>query len=126
MTAPQPSELRRYERFRLEPMYTSVTVQRVEGMKLQTIEGHAYDISEAGARIELDEALPVGERIGLCLRLPGESRSIFASGRVVWVHDAEDDPGPRRMAVEFTRFLGAEDQSRLMRHVGPRAAPRAA
>lgn len=118
MAPPSPSEKRQQERFRLEPMYSSVTVQRVEGMALQSLEGHAYDISASGARIELDQALAVGERVALCLRLSGETGSIFVSGRVVWTHDDVDDPAARRMAVQFTRFLTPADRARLLRFVG--------
>ena len=117
MSLPPVSNRRRHERFALEPGYASVMVQRVEGMALQMLEGHAYDISISGARIELDRSLTLGERIALCLRLPGEANSIFVSGRIIWAHDDEDDPGARRMAVEFLRFLAPEDRARLLRYV---------
>ena len=52
------------------------------------------------------------------LALPGETTSIFVSGRIVWVNDDVDDPGPRRMGAVFTRFLGANDQARLLRYLG--------
>ena len=117
MAPPSESNRRQHERVHLEAGYASVTVQRVEGMALQTLEGHAYDISVSGARIELDRSLQLGERTAMCLRLPGEANSIFVSGRIVWVHDDEDDPGARRMAVQFTRFLAPEDRARLLRYV---------
>jgi hypothetical protein len=117
---------RRSPRFRLEPGCAGVTVQRVEGMALHTLEGHAYDISLSGARIELDRPLELGERVALCLRLPGEANSVFASGRVVWIHDDEDDPAARRMAVQFTRFLADEDRQRLLRFMGGESRRRAA
>lgn len=126
MALPSQSNRRQHERFHLEPGYASVAVQRVEGMTLQTLEGHAYDISVSGARIELDQPLQLGERIAMCLSLPGEANSIFVSGRVVWAHDDEDDPGARRMAVEFTRFLAPEDRARLLRYVGGRSGRQAA
>jgi len=118
MNAAGRKEQRRHERIRLSPMYTNVTVQRVDGLYLRSIEGHAYDISESGARIELDEAIEPGERVAMCLRLPGSTTSIFASGRVIWKHDDEDDPGARRMAVQFTRFLNVDDRARLVRYLG--------
>ncbi len=126
MTVSPTEELRLHERLPLEPMYTSVTVQRIDGMVLKSIEGHAYDISESGARIELDEPLYQSERIAVCLRLPGNSTSVFASGRVVRVHDEEDDPGARRVAVQFSRFLSAEDLARLRRYIGGNHTQRAA
>ena len=126
MAASRSIEQRQHERFRLSPMYTSVTVQRVDGLSLRSIDGHAYDISESGARIELDEALSPGERIALCLRLPGNANSIFVSGRIIWLHDDEDDPGARRMAVHFTRFLNSDDRTRLVRYLGSNAQRQAA
>jgi c-di-GMP-binding flagellar brake protein YcgR len=118
MTEPYQINRRRHERFRVRPMYTAVTVQRIEGMSLTTFEGHAYDLSESGARIDVDEPLTVGERIAVCLHLPGEAASIFASGRVVRVFDVEDDPAARRVGVQFTRFLHEEDRTRLIRYLG--------
>ncbi|MDY7110461.1 MAG: PilZ domain-containing protein [Planctomycetota bacterium] len=118
MARSSDSDQREHPRFRLEPGCAGVTVQRVEGMALHTLDGHAYDISISGARIELDRPLELGERLAVCLRLPGEANSVFASGRVVWVHDAEDDPAARRLAVQFTRFLADEDRQRLLRYVG--------
>ena len=109
---------RAFDRFELTPMYTQVTVTRVDAMAMQAIDGHAYDISEAGVRIELDTPVRVDERVTVELRLPGEDAAIFASGRVVWVNDADDDPGPRRLAIEFSRFLSEDDRDRLVRHLG--------
>lgn len=110
-------QLRAHDRYALDPAYTMVTVQRFEDGRLATVEGHAYDLSPGGIRFELDEPLEVGERVAFCLQLPGETTSIFVSGRVVWTHDEEDDPGPRRMGAVFTRFLAGEDRSRLLRYL---------
>ena len=118
MPAAEPFEHRAQPRLRLQPMYSSVTVQRVQGLTLQSIDGHAYDISLSGVRLELDEPMAVGERLAICLRLPGEPHSIFASGRVVWTHDTNDDPGARRLALQFTRFLSDTDRERLVRYLG--------
>ncbi len=111
-------EPRAFERFLLEPMYTTVTVRRAEDMSLRTHDGHAYDISEAGVRIELDEPLAVGEQVAMTLGLPGEKRAICVSGRVVWVHDELDDAAARRLAVVFTRFGSPQDHARLVGHLG--------
>jgi len=110
-------ENRRFPRFALAPMYTSVIAQHVVDAAVRTLDGHAYDISENGARLELDESVPVGTHLGLCLQLPGEASSIFATGRVIWAMDVEDDPGARRVAVEFVRFLHQEDLARLRRYL---------
>jgi hypothetical protein len=117
-TEPKTFELRAFQRCRLEPMYTSVVLQYGEGETLRTAEGHAYDVSEGGARVEVDAPIEVGTRVSICLQLPGETSGVFASGRVVWMHDEADDPGPRRMAVRFTRFLTPLDQARLVRFIG--------
>ncbi|MCP3902834.1 MAG: PilZ domain-containing protein [Planctomycetes bacterium] len=109
---------REHERFRFEPMYTSVTVRRVQGMRLRTLDGHLYDVSEAGARIELDEPLDVGEEVSVDMAVAAENIQVSMVGRVVWVNDEADDPGPRRMALRFERFVNAADRVRLIRHLG--------
>ncbi len=126
MSNPFRFNLRKHERLKVEPMYTSVLVQRADGPTIRTLEGHAYDISEGGARIELDESIGCGERVALSLRLPRETMSVFAMGRVVWENDETDDPGPRRMAIQFTQFLSDADHARLVRHLGVNARRRAA
>jgi Tfp pilus assembly protein PilZ len=126
MTATPATERRRHERLTLEPMYTAVTIQRIEGMVVRTMDGHAYDISLGGARIEVDEPMNVGDRIALSLRLPGELTCVYVCGRVVWVNDDVDDPGPRRLAVQFTRFLTDDDRTRLLRYMSATAVRRAA
>jgi hypothetical protein len=70
------------------------------------LHGHAYDISETGVRIELDEALPLGSRVNVSVNLPWAGPQVHANAKVVWVNDAEDDPGPRRMALQFHRPAG--------------------
>lgn len=118
MSAGNTIEAREHPRFKLQPMYTEVTIQRIRDMSISTVAGHAYDVSEAGVRIEMDEPLEVDERVSLCLNMGGEKTSVFASGRVVWVNDEDDDPAARRMAIRFTRFLAPEDRTRLMRSLG--------
>jgi c-di-GMP-binding flagellar brake protein YcgR len=111
------AEQRRYPRFEIDAMYSSVSVQRTDGSGGQTaLDGHAYDISLGGLRFELDEALPAGSRVAIEVGLPGCPQPIRATARVVRVFSAVDDPGPRRMAVEFETFLGAS-RDMLDRHI---------
>lgn len=93
-------------------MYTAVTARRAGRAGLH---GHVYDISAGGARIELDEPLEPGERVAVHLELPGTDMGVDAAASVVWVHDADDDPGPRRMALKFTGFSDRADEMRLRR-----------
>ncbi|MHC5113837.1 MAG: PilZ domain-containing protein [Planctomycetota bacterium] len=109
---------REHERFRLDPMYTNVMVRRAEGMTLRTLAGHVYDVSEAGARIELDEPLELGEEVSADLELPGGGPHVSVIGRVVWVNDTGDDPGPRRMALHFERFADTGGRVRLIGQLG--------
>ena len=104
-------------RLRVQPMYTSVTARRGEGDQPE-LHGHIYDISEHGLRIELDEALVPGERVALELGLPGAPAPVGASACVIWVNDAQDDPGPRRMALCFTGFTDRADRRRLIDFLG--------
>ena len=127
MSAPtKPTDRRSCERFTLMPMYTSVQVKRLSDGVTEDIAGHAYDISESGARIELDQALEPGESIDVDFTLPGATSTVSASADVVWVNDAIDDPGPRRMALQFTAFRSDEDHDRLRRYLGSGLVRRAA
>lgn len=124
-TIGQP-ERRLHARFSLAPMYSDVTVQRVENLSTDRLSGHAYDISESGVRIELDEALEVGQGVALQLSLPGQDTPMFVAADVVWVNDELDDPGPRRMALRFTDFLIETERDRLLAYLGNAVSKRAA
>jgi len=106
-------------RVRVQPMYTSVTARRGSpGAVEADLHGHVYDISEHGLRIELDQPLLPGERVALLLDLPGSQAPVNASACVIWVNDAQDDPGPRRMALRFTSFTRRDDRRRLIDFLG--------
>jgi hypothetical protein len=60
------------------------------------------------------------------LSLPGALGAVRARASVVWVGDAADDPGPRRMAVRFTGFADPRDEERLAAYLSSGAARRAA
>ena len=126
MSSDNVLEARRYPRVRIEPALAGVSVQRVKGDVIRTLEGHAYDVSRSGARIELDEPLRPNERVAFCLRLPGELTGVFASGRIMWANDAWDDPAACRMGLEITRFLSKDDERRLARFIESSAAAPAA
>ena len=116
---------RQHERFALPAMYTSVEARRGASPVEERLTGHAYDISEGGVRVELDEPLLAGANLNLRLSLPGEQHAVCVTGDVVWVNDTEDDPGPRRMALRFTSFPQQADRDRLVRFLGhgcPRVA----
>lgn len=109
---------RRFERFALVPMYTGVRVRRLTELRIDDLDGHVYDVSEQGARIELDEPLIEGDRVAVELTLPGENRDVRVAARVVRVNDEQDDPGPRRIAIEFKAFQSDADRERLIRFLG--------
>jgi len=110
-TAATPTiDRRRNDRLRLPPMYTRVLAG--------TAEGHAYDISASGVRIELDETPRIGEEIALRMDLPGATGDIATNAKVVWVGDVSDDPGPRRLALRFTVFRSMLDRHRLAECLG--------
>lgn len=87
-------------------MYSAVSVtHKGEGAG----EGHIYEVGLGGVRLELDEALPRRAKVELEMTLPGCTDAIGVRGKVVEVFDPSDDPGPRRMVVEFESFKdGAE------------------
>ena len=117
---------RQYQRFTLAPMYSSVIARRVGSEDVKDLHGHAYDVSEAGVRFELDEVIDPGESITVDLTLPGRQSSVSATGDVVWVNDEADDPGPRRLAIQFTGFNSDEDRFRLLNYLGSAQVRRAA
>ncbi len=110
-------ERRRHTRFTVEPMYSGVVVRRLRGARAgEALEGHVYDVALGGARIELDRPVGKGAEIGIEIDLPGCPSTIAATARVVRVFDRRDDPGPRRLAIEFETFAeGAE--AVLARHL---------
>jgi hypothetical protein len=126
MNAPTTLNRRRHERFILPPMYSPVLVHRHVNMSIAPLDGHAYDASEGGIRFEIDEPLEVGETVTVQLELPGGGGPVTATGRVVRVHDPEDDPGPRRAAVHIERYLHRTDRERLLECFGRGILRRAA
>jgi hypothetical protein len=137
------------DRFRFSPAYTRVVVipsarsaggsatrsavsQIIEDLDLSGfddglgtpeggLEGHGYDISSTGMRFELDEALAAGTEVAIELYPPAEQLPIRIRGTVVRVFSSDDDPGPRRMAVQFTGFDCPKDRERLDRRIEARA-----
>lgn len=110
-------ERRRHSRFKVTPMYSHVHVRR-DGEGRPELDGHLYDISVGGVRFELDEPLDDGERVTIEISLPGCRTLIQATGKVVRVNDADDDPGPRRMALRFDAFADEESRTALARYLG--------
>jgi hypothetical protein len=119
---------RRFERFSVRPMYTAVHVRRLNGPG--EWDGHVYDISEAGLRFEVDRPLEPGTPVSMRIALPGvgpeRERTVFALATVIWADDAEDEPGPVRMAAAFTRLGSHEDRERLLTVLGSGRYARAA
>jgi len=106
---------RNNERFKLGAALVWVVVG-AHGKTAETkgfFEGHAYDISSEGIRIELDTALPVGTPVEIDMHMPGFNGAIRLIGEVVRVFDEIDDPGPRRMGVHITRGATDKDSKRL-------------
>ena len=104
------------ERFRLGTALVHVVVG-AHGQTPETkgfFEGHAYDLSEGGVRIELDAALPIGTPVELAIHMPGLGSPLRLVGKVARLFDEIDDPGPRRMGVNARAATDA-DKARLER-----------
>jgi c-di-GMP-binding flagellar brake protein YcgR len=110
-------ERRRHTRFKVVPMYSHVHVRRANSSG-PALEGHLYDISVGGVRFELDEPLADGEQVTIEIGLPGCQELIQATGKVVRINDADDDPGPRRMALRFDSFADDRSKQALLRYLG--------
>ena len=123
MSNPFLFEMRRAPRTTLEPMYHGATVHMTIGDSVWETEGHLYDLSLVGARLEVDEMLVPGQAVTAVLHLPGSAGNVHVSGTVVRVYSPMDDPGPRRVGVRFDRFLGPEHEARLRVHLGEAATP---
>lgn len=136
----QQQDRREYDRFTVDPMYSAVAVTPVASTRTRRkgasasaspsapaatpAEGHVYEVSLGGMRFELDEPFENGSRVSVEVSLPGCLTPIRAEGPIVRVFDAEDDPGPRRMVVEFETFaIGARET--LERYLGQKWLRRA-
>jgi len=84
------------------------------------LEGHGYDVSLTGMRFELDDELPTGSEVQIEVYPPAENEPIRMHGVVVRVFSHDDDPGPRRMAVQFTAFATPRDRERLITRIAAR------
>jgi len=123
------ADRRQHPRVRLPAMYTDVAAHVQDSSTpfeaASWHRGHVYDISLGGVRIELDQPLCSTGPVSLTLNLPGAEADIVANAEVVWTNDADDDPGPRRMALRFTSFRRPADQASLARYIR-NSCPRAA
>lgn len=122
---------RRFERFRLPPMYTPIAIRPMAAGE-PGLDGHAYDISEGGVRFEVDHAIAPGTPVAIEITLPAvqetkePERRVQAFGSVVWTDEDPDEPGPVRMAAVFTRFAGLADRARLLGQLSSGGFSRAA
>ncbi|MGI9013852.1 MAG: PilZ domain-containing protein [Phycisphaerales bacterium] len=120
---------RQFERFSVAPMYTEVKVQRIDDGRMSELSGYAYDLSEGGLRIELEDRLDIGEHVNVSLRLPGEAENdpqIHLACEMVWINDEDDDPVMPRMALRVLRYLSDDSRRRLIGYLSRGAAGRAA
>jgi hypothetical protein len=72
------------------------------------------NISESGLLVNVDHKLPLGALIDVRLMLPGVSREIATSGRVVRVEQTEE--GDFRAAVRITE-IGTLDKVLLGKYI---------
>jgi hypothetical protein len=113
------------DRFALRPMLSPVSIQRVRDGRMETISGHACDISESGFRLEIDAPVEIGEHLNISLTLPGHaegdpSGAVTAACQVVWLTDADDDPAFPRAGVRTLRYLDSNSAARLRASLGRR------
>ena len=110
---------RQYERFAVNPGYTSAGVRVHPDETIFNAEGRIYDISEGGICFELDIAIEPGQTISMRIDIPsnvgdtGPGRAVFVTGNVVWCN--ADEPGPAKMAMVITRYDREGDKQRMIR-----------
>jgi len=118
------TDRRRFPRFDLEAMYTTIAVRTLEHDRFE-LHGHSYDISEGGIRFELDRGVECGTQIAMMINLPTMNReggdagenAVYVFATVVWIED-EDEPGPIKMAAVFNRWARQGDRERLLGELG--------
>ncbi len=111
------TDRRNAERFRLGTGLVRVVVA-AHGDTPSTkgvFEGHAYDLSHNGIRLELDDELPVDTPVEVELFMPGSCEPVRVVGAVARVFDQLDDPGPRRMGIQVVNGATPRDWERLER-----------
>ena len=123
-----PRDRRRSLRHAVAPMYHGVSIGRTaapvaEEATTPDPDGHVYDLSVDGARLEVDDIIDPGESVALRLHLPGGD-DVAVEGRIVRSFAPEDDPAARRVAVQFTHYRSDTDQRRLARYLGQLPGPR--
>lgn len=116
---------RRFPRFDLEAMYTTIAVRTLENDTFE-LQGHSYDISEGGIRFELDRGIERGTQIAMMINLPtmnagdeahGPDHAVYVFATIVWIED-ENEPGPIKMAAVFNRWARQGDRERLIAELG--------
>lgn len=119
------TDRRRFPRFELEAMYTTIAVRTLDQDEF-TMQGHSYDISEGGIRFELDRGIEMGTEVAMMINLPtmnngrdaeGPEHAVFVFANVIWIED-ENEPGPIKMAAVFTRWARQGDRERLLAELG--------
>ncbi len=128
VTEPSSADRRRHERMPLPAMYCLVEARSVtgRGSSGDGQEGHIYDLSVGGARIDLDAPPAPGSELELKLHLPAAGAAVSVRGTVARLFGAEDDPICPRVGVRFDRFDDPADETRLRRFLGEPRPERAA
>ena len=125
-----PINRREFERFAVNPGYSSAGVRLHPDETVFDREGHIYDISEGGICFELDIPIDPGNIISMRIDIPtnigdtGPGRAVFITGNVVWCN--MDEPGPAKMAMVITRYDREGDKQRMIRALSGTGYQRAA
>lgn len=123
---------RAFERFRVNPGYTAVSVRVLPDEEHFSRKGHVYDLSEGGVQFELDFPIDAGSTVSMKIDVPWSApisdapndSAVYVTGNVVWT-DTEE-PGAARMALAITRYDREGDKERLIRALGVSRCLRAA
>jgi hypothetical protein len=135
VSEPTSADRRRHERTSLPAMYCLVEARPVTGPGAADeavaaagggLEGHIYDLSVGGARIDLDTPPAPGSELELKLHLPAAGAAVGVRGTVARLFGSEDDPICPRVGVRFDRFDAPADETRLRRFLGEPQHDRAA
>ena len=100
-------EQRRFMRFNLPlPLdleYRTLTLNPIFGKTL------AKDLSKEGLRLNLEQPVPLGTPVEICLNVPGDNLPVFATGKVAWADGLE-------AGIRFTK-IDQGDRARVLEYV---------
>lgn len=99
------AERRKFLRFNtpLDVEFRTLTLNPIFGKAL------AKDLSREGIRFGVQQTLPVGTPVEICMNVPGDNLPVFATGKVAWADGLD-------AGVKLTK-ISHNDRARVLEYV---------